>query len=57
MCRHVCDVRGFDLQGSVCDVDYAQEEVLIREASDNEDLFKGHLNTDLVLNCEAFGTV
>jgi hypothetical protein len=41
------------LQSSVSDVDYAQE-VLIQEASDNEDLFKGHLNTALVLNHKAF---
>jgi hypothetical protein len=32
-----------DLQSSVSEVDYAQE-VLIQEASDNEDLFKEHLN-------------
>jgi hypothetical protein len=42
------------LQSSVNDVDYAQEEVLIQETSDNEDLFKGHLNISLVLNYKVF---
>jgi hypothetical protein len=43
-----------DLQSSVSDVDYTQEEVLILEDSDNGDLFKGYLNTALVLNYKAF---
>jgi hypothetical protein len=30
-----------DSQSSVSDVYYAQDEVLIQEASNNEDLFKG----------------
>jgi hypothetical protein len=29
-------------------------EVIIQEASDNEDLFKGYLNTALVLNYNTF---
>jgi hypothetical protein len=43
-----------DLQSIVSDGDYVQEELLIQEARDNEDLFKGHLNTALVLNYKAF---
>jgi hypothetical protein len=43
-------LRDSDSQSSVSDVDYTQEEVLIEETSDNEDLFKGNLNTILVLN-------
>jgi hypothetical protein len=43
-----------DSQSSVSDIDYAHEEVLIKEASDNEDLFKWQLNTTLVLNYKAF---
>jgi hypothetical protein len=43
-----------DSQSSVSDVDCAQEEVLIQEASDNEDLCKGHLNTSLLLNYKLF---
>jgi hypothetical protein len=41
---------------SVSDVDYAQEVVLIQEASDNEDSFKGQLNIILVLNYKVFIT-
>jgi hypothetical protein len=40
-----------DSQSSFSDVDYAQEEVLIQNASDNEDLCKGHVITALMLNC------
>jgi hypothetical protein len=43
-----------DLQSSVSDVHCALEEVLIHEASDNEDLFKGNINTALLLNYKAF---
>jgi hypothetical protein len=43
-----------DSQSSMSDVDYAHEQVLIKEASDNEHLFKGHLNITLVLNYKAF---
>jgi hypothetical protein len=43
-----------DSQSSVSDADYAQAEVLIQEASGNEDLFRGRLYTVLVLNYKAF---
>jgi hypothetical protein len=43
-----------DSQSSVSDIDHVQEEVLIQEASDNEDLFKVHLNTTLVLDYKVF---
>jgi hypothetical protein len=41
-------------QSSVSYLDFAQEDVQIQEASDNEDLCKVHLNTALVLNYRAF---
>jgi hypothetical protein len=41
------------LPSSFSGVDYAQEEILIQEAGDNEDLCKGHLLTALVLSYKA----
>jgi hypothetical protein len=39
-----------DSRSTVSNVDYAKEVVVVQEASDNEDILKGHLNTALVLN-------